>query len=99
MAFNFSVNAQNPMIGVLFVKVRIQLQLLVVLIGAWRRAYSVRNRSAHEVWLHSLDFLYFPRQSNEGHRTLAKRIIFYERCSLLMVDELGYLDIGKEGKG
>ena len=33
MAFNFSVNAQNPMIGVLFVKIGIQLQLLIVLIG------------------------------------------------------------------
>ena len=33
MAFNFSVNAQNPMIGVLFVKIGVQLQLLIVLIG------------------------------------------------------------------
>lgn len=28
---------------------------------------------------------------------LARRMRFYEHCSLLIVDELGYLDIGKEG--
>lgn len=29
--------------------------------------------------------------------TLARRMRFYEHCSLLIIDELGYLDIGKEG--
>lgn len=29
--------------------------------------------------------------------TLSRRMRFYEHCSLLIVDELGYLDIGKEG--
>ena len=33
MAFNFSVNAQNPMIGVLFVEIGIQFQLRIILIG------------------------------------------------------------------
>ena len=28
---------------------------------------------------------------------LARRMRFYEHCSLLIIDELGYLDIGKEG--
>ena len=28
---------------------------------------------------------------------LGKRMKFYEHCSLLIVDELGYLDIGREG--
>ena len=28
---------------------------------------------------------------------LPRRMRFYERCSLLIIDELGYLDIGKEG--
>lgn len=32
MAFNFSVNAQNPMIGVLFVEIGIQFQLRIILI-------------------------------------------------------------------
>lgn len=31
--------------------------------------------------------------------TLARRMRFYEHCSLLIIDELGYLDIGKEGAG
>lgn len=29
--------------------------------------------------------------------TLSRRLRFYEHCSLLIIDELGYLDIGKEG--
>ena len=29
--------------------------------------------------------------------TLRKRMRFYEHCSLLVIDELGYLDIGREG--
>lgn len=29
--------------------------------------------------------------------TLRKRMKFYEHCSLLIIDELGYLDIGREG--
>ena len=31
-----------------------------------------------------------------ARETLARRMRFYEHCSLLIVDELGYLDIGKE---
>lgn len=32
-----------------------------------------------------------------ARETLAHRMRFYEHCSLLIIDELGYLDIGKEG--
>lgn len=33
-----------------------------------------------------------------GHEAvMARKMRFYEHCSLLIIDELGYLDIGKEG--
>ncbi len=35
--------------------------------------------------------------SHDDKGTLARRWRFYEHCSLLIIDELGYLDIGKRG--
>ncbi len=37
-----------------------------------------------------------PRYAS-AKETLTRRMRFYEHCSLLIIDELGYLDIGKEG--
>ena len=37
------------------------------------------------------------RKQASAKEALARRMRFYEHCSLLIIDELGYLDIGKEG--